>query len=394
MAPATSDHLLVLGVHLKSEGYPNTLYRLSDLQSSGQFQMTEINAPMWHESSQGRRGISRIGRNLGRAIAAHGTVLLRYLAAGRRARVYVPYPAVFVLLLLSWLPRRLRPRHIVADVFISLYDTIVLDRRLLAPGGLPARVLKWVEHRAYLVADKLVVDTPQNVRFLCSLFALPEEKAVAIPLSINEGDFRYTAYVPRPGICRVLFVGTMVPLHGIQTILEAARLLSGRPDIHFRLIGDGEDASLIEAGLGAGLPNFFWERKWQPSSRIAQEISQADICLGIFGAGDKTQRVCPFKLYAYASIGRAIITAETLWLRESGAAASGAFASVPVSNAEALAEKIVQLAGDPLLRMTLAENSHEFYQTHLGNRRALEKLSPVVLFGGNELDCISGIFKD
>lgn len=372
----TRSRLLILGVHLKSEGYPNTLYRLRDLEASGLFQMSEINVPMWNESTQNRHGFSRLTRNLWRAVIAHIAVTIRYLAARCPERVYVPYPAVFVLFLLSWMPTWCRPRHLVADVFISLYDTIVLDRRLIKQNGLPASMLKWIERRAYVCANKLVVDTPQNARFLCSLFKLPETKLVAVPLSTDEIHFKHTPYQPSHDVCRVLFVGTMVPLHGIETILEAASLLSERPDIHFKLIGDGQDAPLVEARLRTHMPHLEWEKAWQSSQRIAEEISRADICLGIFGAGDKAQRVCPFKIYAYASMGRAIITGETNWLKETTDRIScKPFFSVPVNDAAALAAKIAQLADEPALRTKLAASSHEFYQTNMGNRRALEKLA-------------------
>jgi glycosyltransferase involved in cell wall biosynthesis len=373
----TQTSLLVLGVHLKSEGYPNTLYRLRDLEASGLFRLSEINVPMWNESTQSRHGFSRLTRNSWRAIIAHIMVMIRYLAARHPERVYVPYPSVFVLFLLSWLPAWCRPRYIVADVFISLYDTIVLDRHLIRKQGLPARILKWVESRAYACADKLVVDTPQNARHLCSLFKLPEAKFVAVPLSTDEVHFKYTPYRPTPGICRVLFVGTMVPLHGIETILDAARLLSGRSDIHFKLIGDGQDAPIVEAWLRTHTPHLDWERAWQPSHRIAEEIRSADICLGIFGAGEKAQRVCPFKIYAYASMGRAVITGETLWLREAAQLPYEAFASVPVIDAAALAAKIIQLADAPMLRAKLAANSRQFYESNLSNQAALTQLAQV-----------------
>ncbi len=376
----TAPGLLVLGVHLKSEGYPNTLYRLRDLEASGRFQTAEINVPMWSVGAQQRRGMARLTRSLARAAYAHLAVMARYLAAKRPERVYVPYPGVFVLFLLSCLPARLRPKRVVADVFISLYDTIVLDRRLLGPNGMFARSLKWIERRAYVYADQLVVDTEQNARFLCALFGLPGAKAVVSPLSIDEGHFKSAPYHPQPGVCRVLFVGTLVPLHGIGTILEAVRRLSDRPEIRFQLIGDGQDAPLVEAWLGAHPTRIEWERAWQPSSRIAEEIARADICLGIFGAGDKTQRVCPFKVYAYAATGRAIITGSSDWLREAtGGLAYEPFAQVPVDAAAALAAKIAQLADDPALRAKLAANSRAFYQTHLGNRSALEKLAACLL---------------
>lgn len=373
----TQNSLLVLGVHLKSEGYPNTLYRLRDLEASGLFQMSEINVPMWNESTQNRHGFSRLTRNLWRTVIAHIAVTIRYLAARCPERVYVPYPAVFVLFLLSWLPVRFRPRYIVADVFISLYDTIVLDRRLIKQNGLPASILKWIERRAYACADKLVVDTPQNARYLCSLFKLPETKFVAVPLSTDEVHFKYTPYQPFHDVCRILFVGTMAPLHGIETILEAASLLSERPDIHFKLIGDGQDAPIVEAQLRTHMQHLEWERAWQPSHRIAEEISRADICLGIFGAGDKAQRVCPFKIYAYASKGRAIITGDTLWLRDATQLPYEAFASVPLNDAVALAAKIIQLADAPALRVKLAANSRQFYEDHLSNQAALKQLTQV-----------------
>lgn len=373
-------NLLIIGVHLKSEGYPNTLYRLHDLQTSGLFNVTEIYVPIWHEGTQNRHGVGRLTRNLCRAIFAHITVIVRYLACKRPKLIYVPYPAVFVIFLLSWLPQRLRPNCIIADAFISIYDTVVFDRSLINENGLPARILKWIEKRAYAYTDKLVVDTPQNARFFCKLFGLTEEKVVVIPLSTNEIDFKYTPYSPKSSYSQVLFVGTLVPLHGIQTILDAIRLVSKRSDIHFKLVGNGQDAHIIEAWLKTYSLPIVWEKEWLPSNRIAEEIGLADICLGVFGLGNKTQRVCPFKIYAYASMGKAIITGETDWLKNTTDGLSyEPFLSVPTGNAEALAEKIILLADNPELRASMAANSHEYYLSHLNNHFALKKLVSYML---------------
>lgn len=376
------NSLLILGVHLKSEGYPNTLYRLRDLEASNLFHIVEINVPMWSEDTQRQHGFSRMTRNIWRAVFAHFSVAARYLVfANRPERVYVPYPGVFILFLLACLPLMWRPRHVVADVFISLYDTVVLDRQLLKRDGIPARLLKWVEKKAYAYVDRLVVDTQQNAQFLSVLFGLPETKFVVSPLSIDEASFRYMPYHPAPSACHILFVGTLVPLHGIKTILEAASLLSARTDIHFKLIGDGQDAPLVEEWINRQpINNLVWERAWQPSSKIAEEINRADICLGIFGEGDKTQRVCPLKVYAYAATGRAIVTGETDWLRDTVKTLTHEpFACVPVNAATALAAKLAQLADDQELRTKLAANSHKFYQMYFGNRTAVEKLAACLL---------------
>jgi glycosyltransferase involved in cell wall biosynthesis len=370
------DNLLVLGVYLKSEGYPNTLYRLQDLNSSTLFSVSEINIPMWDQRILGKKKPSRIAGNLWRAITSNIIVVCRFLVTKHSSRLYIPYPSVFILFILSYLPKKDKQRHIVADVFISLYDTVILDRKMFKPDGWVAQLLKWVEGRAYKVANILIVDTQQNKQFLSSLFCLPESKITAIPLSTDESNFKNIPYKPPTSeTCKVLFIGTLIPLHGINTILEAIFLLSKKSNIQFKIIGDGQDAHLIEAWIDKYGISIEWERAWQSSAQLAIEIDGADICLGIFGVGDKTQRVCPYKIYAYSSIGRAIITGHTRWLIETiGNDAQEIIASVPVSDPVALAVKIRNLAADPELRSKLAKNSREFYSAHLTNKFGLEKL--------------------
>lgn len=369
-----------MGVHLDSEGYPNTRYRLRDIRGDDSFQLSEINVPMWTDGTQSRTDLFRLGRSAGRALFAHAAVICRFLFSKKPDRIYIPYPAVFLLFFLSFLPAGRRPRRVIADAFISLYDTIVNDRNLIKRESLFARLLKRIEKRAYHFADALIVDTPQNAQFLADLFGLPPSKLEAIPLSTDEIHFRTAPYRPKPGICQVLFIGTMVPLHGIGTILEAAELLADRPDIRFALIGDGQDGELVKSWMDARHSTIEWERNWQTSEEIAQRIVEADICLGIFGAGAKTQRVCPFKIYAYAAVGRPIITGETAWVKEAVSdLAWQPFACVPVNDAKALASKIAELADQEALRNSLAENGREFYARRLSNHEALEKLKLCLL---------------
>ncbi len=370
---AMIERLLVLGVHLKSEGYPNVLYRLQSLANSGTFDVSEINHPMWRTASRVRPGLRAKLGALCRAVWAHLVVVTRYLLHARSVRrVYLPYPAVFVLFALSYLPRRLLPEWIVADAFISLYDTIVVDRKLLAASSLLARALRWMEARSYRLANRIVVDTPQNAAHLCSMFDLPSAQVVAIPLSTNETEFTLTAPLQPKPVCTVLFVGTLIPLHGIAFILDAITRLAHRQDIVFRLVGDGQESAKIAALIETLGHRMVWINNWQSSAQLADEIANADICLGIFGEGNKTQRVCPFKLYAYAAIGRATITGDTQWLRESGAAE--AFASVPVGNGLALAARIEMLADSPEARAALAIGCRAFYESKLGNDVALIQL--------------------
>lgn len=377
---SASNKLLILGVHQNTEAYPNTLFRLEALRQSGTFDVTEINYPMSRKSFGKGGGFFRKIAAAFRGLASHLVVFARYVFSGKADIVYVPYPAVFVVFPLAFLPGKWKPKRLIVDAFISLYDTIVNDRRLLASDSMLARLLFRIEKKAYRVSGKIIVDTPQSAAFLCDLFELDAAKVLPIPLATDEHNFRASEYLPETAICRVLFVGTLVPLHGIETILDAAAILSSRKDIVFRIVGDGQDASKIEQWQSKSSFKLDWEKEWQSSEQLAAEIRQSDICLGIFGSGDKTQRVCPFKIYAYAAVGRPIVTGDTAWSRGMlWQAGNHFFETVPVADSAALAKAIGMLADDPELREKLAMESRKFYEQQLSNRHANTLLEECML---------------
>ena len=363
--------LLIAGVHRASEGYPNVFYRLEMFRASGRFEVSEINIPLWRDDS-GPGSFLRLPRLAARLVAVHLQLLLRLLRAAPAEVVYIPYPGVFVL---NLLPRRLRRAQVIVDAFISIYDTAVCDRQLLAPTHLLARLLRWIERRAYNRADLIIVDTPENARFLRTTFGLDSDRVVDIPLSTNERDYAPAEYEPVGDQIRVLFIGTFVPLHGAETIVRAAQRLRHRDDIEFRLIGDGQDAKAIERLLGGVPTEITWIRDWHSPGELAEEIRQADICLGIFGQSAKAQRVCPLKIYMYAAIGRPIVTADTAWVRNATRQLPiSPFATVAAGDDVGLAQKIVELAESEELRRELAAASQKFYSGYLANRRADEEL--------------------
>lgn len=367
--------LLILGVHQSTEAYPNTRFRLEALKQSGKLEVSEINFPLSAENLNKSGNIFLSILKGIRGIFAHTIVLARYLASGKQDIAYVPYPAVFVLFMLSLLPGISRPKRIVTDAFISIYDTVVNDRRLLDRQNIFSRILFLMEKRAYRISTKVIVDTPQNAVFLKQLFDMDASAIESIPLSTDESNFKQKPYCVDASRCRVLFVGTLIPLHGIETILAAAEILSNRKDIDFKIVGDGQDAGKAETWKSEHDTNLQWDREWQSSVQIAKEIESADICLGIFGAGDKTQRVCPFKIYAYAAVGRPIITANTRWAADMLSTTNeDFFETVAIADSKALAAMIMKLADDPLRRKTLTQNSRRFYETQLSNEIANERL--------------------
>lgn len=380
--PKEKTQLLVLGVHLDSEGYPNVRYRIQDFRKAEWLEITEINVPMWRKNTRFKHSKGGFLRGLFRAAYTHLSVIIKFLLHRRVPRVYIPYPSVFIGFFLGILPRSVRPNLVVLDAFISLHDTVVNDRKLLSPGNWLSILLQRIEKKAYSFADLIIVDTPQNASYLCNEFTLPESKVVDVPLSTDEENFQLHPYLPNARVCRVLFIGTFVPLHGIATILEAAQRLKENRDIQFMIIGDGQTAASVEEMLDDQSVNLIWDRSWKTPAELANLIHESDICLGIFGTSEKAQRVCPLKLYAYAACGRAIISGDTEWSRYAREGLSyEAFETVPVNDGKALAERINHLASSPEYREQLAENSRRFYEEQLCNEIALSKFEVLLREG-------------
>lgn len=360
--------ILVLGVHLKSEGYPNVLYRIADIKKSSRH-YEEINIPMWRERDIGTRERYGFFKNAIQGLKAHVLTFAAYLTRRSVDVVYIPYPAIFLCAMLSFLPKKLRPKCLVIDAFISIYDTVVTDRALLSPEHFMARILKKIEQYAFEMADVVVTDTVINSNHYAEMFGLPTHKFTAIPLSSNEIDFKPKPYSYDEGdVCNVLFVGTFIPLHGISTLVEAICLLKNNTRILFTLIGNGQESTKMQKLYDEKLENFRWISDWQSANEIAEFIDQSDICLGIFGGTEKADRVCPYKIYAYAACGRPIITRVSKLLTDPAGVIDGeAFVFVEPANPVALADAITTLENNTDRRQILSCNSLRYYEKYLSN---------------------------
>jgi glycosyltransferase involved in cell wall biosynthesis len=246
--------------------------------------------------------------------------------------------------------RAARGKPVVFNPLVSLADTLVADRRRFRPGSLPARLLEALDRRAFRSADVVVADTEAHARFFAELAGLDE-----VPVCFAGAEER----VFRPGWQRppdfvALFVGKLIPLQGVDTILAAARLA---PDIPFRVVGSGQLAPLL-----AGRPRNVEHLPWVEYELLPDELARAGCALGIFGTTAKAQRVIPNKAFQAIACGTPLVTADTPAARElleHGASAM----LVPPGDPQALADTVRQLAGDAELTSRIAAGGRAAYDS-------------------------------
>lgn len=306
--------LWIAGVAMRGDGYPNAMNTVAVLMSSPEWVISDkadwlpTETRLWHLA----RGPARQRVRLMLRLVAGGFAQAACLCIRSRPGdvAYLPYPAPLTLWWLALVPKRWRPRCI-ADAYISLWDSMFRDRGGGDATGVVSRIVRRFEARSLRAAALVLVDTEANKRQMIADFALTARRVRSIPLAINECLFSSSSrdQAPSGRPARVLFVGTLVPLHGIDIVLAVAAELSKSDGIEFRLIGDGQQSALVEAFVRTGkVAGFTWIREWVPLAGIAREIEEADVCLGVFGGEGKAARVLPFKSYCALAAGKAIVT--------------------------------------------------------------------------------------
>jgi glycosyltransferase involved in cell wall biosynthesis len=311
--------VLVSGTYNATDAYPNVKYKIEMLREMGGIRVIET-GQYFCPAINYRTSLSTplIFLFCFFTLFAKSIISGFSVIRNRKADIlYIPYPSIGLLFFIWFFPVCFRPKKIIVDAFISIYDTVVVDREILSAKSISSRILKGIEGRLYSMADLVIADTIENVEFLVNTFSLSKKKVTFLPLAINEKvylkkqvDDNLKSENHR---FRILFVGTFVPLHGIKYICDSLRLIRDEI-IDFVFIGDGQQARILERcikDLEGEKIRILWHKGWHSSNFIYKEIKQSDLCVGIMGNRQKTDRVWPFKNYIYMAAGKALVTADT-----------------------------------------------------------------------------------
>ncbi len=322
--------------------YPRNAQVISCLRGAG-VEVLEHHAGVW----EGRRDSFRAGLGTAARLAAAELRLVRRPQEQFDVLV-VGYPGHFDL---PAARRAADKRPVVFNPLVSLADTFVADRGRFQPGSLAARALSAIDRKALRAASVVVADTRANADHLAEAGALDPERVEVCFVGAEERLFR-PGWSPRePFTC--LFVGKLIPLHGLETILAAAR---AAPEVPLRLVGSGQ----LEEALADRPPNVEWVR-WVDYERLPDELHGAGCALGIFGTSAKAQRVIPNKAFQALACGTPLVTADTPAARELLVDEVSALL-VPPGDPEALAAALRRLAGDADLRRRLSEGGRAAYE--------------------------------
>lgn len=324
--------------------YPRNAQVISCLRGAG-VEVVERHVGVWegqrHKWSPGAGAALRLG-----------AAQVRLLATRRRDvdAVIVGYPGQLDL---TAARRVARGAPVVFNPLVSLTETLVEDRGRFARGSAAARVLRAIDRRALRAADLVVADTAASARALATLGGLPRERVAVCFVGAEERVF--TPGWARPERFTALFVGKLIPLHGLETILAAAHLT---PEIPFTVVGNGQ----LDSVLRHRPPNVEWI-DWIDYELLPSALHGAGCALGVFGTSAKAQRVIPNKAFQALACGTPLVTADTAGARELLRDSESALL-VPPGDPASLAAAVRRLAADAALAVRIGGGGLATYRAH------------------------------
>ena len=316
--------------------------QLLRLMKSRNVNVTVKNYSLWSSNKVADVRQGKIQRAL-RAIGVYGQMIVALLGQTLNPRrrpsvVLVPHPCQFDAVVVGAVCRIVRVPMVI-DYFVSLHETVVDDRGIVSSASLTAKVLRSVDALSAKLATLVLADTPEDVEAFAKETSTAPSKWRTVWVGADSHIYKPVAATPSLANV-VLFYGTYIPLQGIDFIVRASLLLP--KEYQVRLIGDGQERPRIEKIIRElGAPVELLDSVSE--AELPAKISEASVCLGIFGTGAKSSRVIPNKVFQCMAMGKAIITADTPAIRHH---LEDAVVTVPAGNPQALANGIVALLED------------------------------------------------
>ena len=281
---------------------------------------------------------------------------------------YVSYMGHFLVPLM----RLLTSKPIVFDFYLSIFDMMCHDRKIYSPQSLLGKVSYWIEKKSLEKADFIIVDTQKLIDTLSQEYHITKEKFVRVPLTINEENVKPIDVAPYHSNFTVLYVGSYIPLHGTEVIIEAAHILQNlNQDISIIMIGKGPDLEKCQQLVDSYQLTNIEFKGFMPLEELNYYYNATDINLGLFNNGERANAVVLNKTNDSFRVGKPHLTLETDAMKEAFTDEEDIF-YVKDIEPQTLADKIIALKNNPELVQKVGENALISYDQKLSNAKAIQ----------------------
>jgi glycosyltransferase involved in cell wall biosynthesis len=347
--------ILYFGTYEKD--YPRNRVVIKGLKKNN-IRVKECHVPFW-ENVEDKTGKLNKGYFLIKLHIAHLKLFFKHFKHRDCNIVIIGYIGQLDM----FLARICFPRKkIIFNPMISLYDTLVLDRKIIRKGSFLSKIIRFFDKKSCDLADIICLDTKEHIKYFENEFGIKRKKLKRLFIGAEEEIF-YPRKETKKRHTKVLFYGKFTPLHGTSYIIKAAKLLEKKNKyIKFEIIGTGQTHKKdIQLAKKLNVKNIKFI-DWVPYRKLPLHIADADICLGgHFGSGEKARRVVPNKVFQMIAMKKPVIVSD------SGASVEAGFIDrrnalfCKMQDEKAIADSILKLAKNKRLRDNIAKKSFNLF---------------------------------
>jgi len=214
-------------------------------------------------------------------------------------------------------------KMLVVEMYISLHDTFTKDRKLYKLKSKKAKKLMNKDILALTKPNYIIHTSKHEINCWENelKITIDKEKLFISPI-FNELVLTHQRKIMIDGFLRICWWGTFIPLHGLDNILDAMKILN-RKNIKFTCNLFGVDneffniyAQKIKMSKLSSHVFLGNDLKFIDGSLPQYLVENCDLALGIFGNTDKAFNVIPNKLIESLSLGIPTLTMNSPALRE------------------------------------------------------------------------------
>jgi glycosyltransferase involved in cell wall biosynthesis len=203
-------------------------------------------------------------------------------------------------------------KKIIYDEFINPVEWFVYEHKIfVGPLAFMGSLLTTIYSIMMKLTAAIMTDTASHAQFSSRLMSVNRDKYFVVPVGADETVFKQLASsVNNKRPFRVLYYGSMVPLHGISYVLDATVALRSRRDIEFYIVG-GKKATfeLVKAAQLKGA-NITYE-PWVEYKKLPALFATSDLVLGgPFGDTVQSHYVVTGKTYQSLASARPVVVGD------------------------------------------------------------------------------------
>ncbi len=338
-------------------------------------EVIEINEEVKEKNAKSYGSLKGLIRLFFRFFYAYFKLLFKLVFLKDIRNIFIGYPShldvIFFYPIL-----KIKRQKIFFNPLVSLYDTFILDRKLFSKSSPAAKIIFFIDWLAFRLSDIIFIDTETHKIYLSQLFSIDKNKFEVIPVGAVD-EFYKNIFVEKKPVFTVLYVGKYIPLHSVETIIEAADFLKDS-DILFKMVGTGQDyqkALKIVNDKNIGNIEFI---EWLDRESLLFEIKASHVVLGIFKKEGKALRVVPNKVYDAIAAESVVVTERSPAILEFFKEGEEIFLVEP-ENPKDLAEKILWIKDNYDTAKNMAVKGKKRF-LHVASKKAIgEKIKKTLI---------------